>query len=211
MTTTLPMRNLLPCLCLAFLVGCTHLAFDETLRLPSDAIVEDIAETSEFDEFQAMSQRFMPGVFMEPDDLLRHETFLAFWLGLGLSSEELENEVRDVFWREKTLRVDVFTRSSAREIADMVEHWFHHSGWRFRRGIMMLEETGGGGDWLKVFSKGDMQVLVHVVGEWDPVDVEDGCYSVRLIRFRFHHCPPELVVGMDLPGMIGNGGGQREK
>jgi hypothetical protein len=109
---------------------------------------------------------------------------------------DINKEMHDPFIAETLPYVEFFSWRPGQEIADYLQAQFLDHGWTEQRGILFLEYTNCGGDWLKVFSQGDRQVLVHVCGpmEKNPKDTRES-FASRTITYRFRGVTPAEVLG----------------
>lgn len=125
---------------------------------------------------------------------------LVDWLmQLGLTKSEAESECNDPFIVE-TLPFAAFRSiKPAKEIASYYESQFIAAGWQFKRGLLHLEYTNGGGDWLRVYARSGSEVLVHIVGRWENDETSEniGSLSGRTVIFKLRNCDYDAVFGRD--------------
>ena len=108
------------------------------------------------------------------------------------------NELADPFVRENLPFVTFESFRPGQEIADFYDRAFRNAGWEEIRGILLLEYTNCGGDWLRVFAKEGQQVLVHVCGPMTLQETESATdLFTRRITLRFRGITPEELLGPD--------------
>lgn len=121
--------------------------------------------------------------------VLAEEILLKF----GADAEE---EWMNPFFREHLPYVTFESFRPGREIADFYEQEFRDFGWKEIRGILLMEQTNCGGDWLRVFAKEDARVLVHVCGPMEPGEWESSRNRrSRYVTLRFRGITPEEFLG----------------
>ena len=110
---------------------------------------------------------------------------------------DYDSEAQDPFIRENLPFVEFQANKPGKEIADYLYAQFLAEGWKEQRGILLMEYTNCGGDWLRVFSHGTKQVLIHVCGPLDPITGENNTdYIVmRTITYRFIGAAPQEILG----------------
>ena len=110
----------------------------------------------------------------------------------------ITNELADPFICETLESVTFQSSRPGNEIASFYQRNFMHAGWRETRGILTLEFTNCGGDWLRVFTKNSQQVLVHVCGPMTlQEDESETSFFLREITLRFRGLRPEKLLGSD--------------
>jgi hypothetical protein len=108
---------------------------------------------------------------------------------------DVRKELTDPFVSERSPFVRYEASEPGRKIADFYTRTFQTTGWKEGRGILGVELTNGGGDWLRVFSRGTQQVLVHVCGPMERTkDETTETIVVRTITLRFRGIAPEEVI-----------------
>lgn len=127
------------------------------------------------------------------------EKLIEFADSVRMPVEDVVSELSDPFLARSLEFVSYDTIEPAHKIAQFYENEFLFEGWSERRGIYFLEMTNGGGDWLRVYTKGNRQVLVHIIGPWrDSIDeLRRGEFTGRTIIFKFLHCTSDDVFGKD--------------
>lgn len=134
-------------------------------------------------------------------DILRtsQEQLSLFSKSVGMTDKDIVSELSDPFLALSVEFVSFDTIEPAHKIAHFYENEFLFEGWLEKRGILFLEMTNGGGDWLKVYKKGDSQVLIHIVGPWDDNfdELKRGIFTGRTVIFKFYQCTSEDVFGND--------------
>ena len=116
---------------------------------------------------------------------------------LNVAGGDYDSEAQDPFIRENLFFVEFQAAIPGKEIADYLYAQFLAEGWKEQRGILLLEYTNCGGDWLRVFSRGSKQVLIHVCGPLDAIAGENNTdYIVmRTITYRFRDAAPQEILG----------------
>lgn len=129
------------------------------------------------------------------------DSFSKIW---GLPSEDIASELADPFISTLTEFICFHTVEPASKIAQYYETEFLFGGWREKRGILLFEWTNGGGDWLKVYSKEDWNVLIHIIGRWDDDfdELKRGELTGRTVTFRFYRCTSDEVFGKNSLGKV---------
>lgn len=94
------------------------------------------------------------------------------------------------------------TFDPAQTVAKYYRAQFTEHGWQVIRGILLVEYCNGGGDWVRVYQKGDALVHIHVMGLWkrdrdEKRGMAEGEYLVRSIMFRFIDVEPSEVLGRE--------------
>jgi hypothetical protein len=117
---------------------------------------------------------------------------------LGKVIKDPEKELSDPFVTEKVYFVRFETFKPGRMIADYLSHAFTNTGWIVVRDILLVEATNSGGDWLRVYSRGSQQVLVHITGSFE-IKKEETPNSLisRQITYKFRGLKPEALLGSD--------------
>jgi len=156
-----------------------------TIRIHSELIYSQSGYTTQFDGLKSLRTS------QEQRDF--------FSESVGISSEDIVSELSDPFVAASTEFISFDTTEPACKIARFYENEFLFEGWQEKRGILFLEMTNGGGDWLKVYKKKDGQILVHIIGPWDDnVDaLKRGELTGRTVSFKFYHCTSAEVFGND--------------
>ncbi|MBI5684286.1 MAG: hypothetical protein HZC54_04340 [Verrucomicrobia bacterium] len=105
----------------------------------------------------------------------------------------------DPFVRQRVPSVKYGATDPAKQIAAVYEAAFKSHGWREVRGHLLIEETLGGGDWLRVYRKGGQQVLVHIIGPWEKTEHDKPPveFGIRTIILKFLGLKPEDLLGKD--------------
>ena len=116
----------------------------------------------------------------------------VLWQSLSdkMSPEEFGLMLADPFISESLHVVRFIGLDSATSAVAFYEPLFKTSGWREQRGILALEYTDCGGDWLRVFHKGRQQVLLYICGDSEG---KDG----SMIIFKFRGISPDELLGFD--------------
>lgn len=109
---------------------------------------------------------------------------------------DVKKELADPFVAEQLPFVRYESSEPGQKIADFYSMTFQTNGWKKGRGILGVEFTNSGGDWLRVFSRGKQQILVHVSGTMERTEDETpDTIVVRTITLRFWGIKPdELLV-----------------
>jgi len=122
----------------------------------------------------------------------------------GLFTLEEQKALRtDPFLTTPSLPLVTFTTfDPAERVAKYYESLFDKSGWKKIRGILLPEECNGGGDWIRVYRKGEALVNIHIMGPWkrqrdELRGIADGTYVGRQIMFRFIGIKPAEFLGPD--------------
>jgi len=119
------------------------------------------------------------------------------------TSAERESLQSDPFLKTPGIPFVTFqTFDPAQRVAKYYEAQFRNSGWQKVRGILLCEECGGGGDWIRVYRKGDALVHIHIMGPWkrdrnEFQGMAEGGHIARLIMFKFLGIAPEDFLGSD--------------
>jgi hypothetical protein len=112
---------------------------------------------------------------------------------------EIRRELADPFVSERLPFVQFESSEPGQKIADFLARAFKTDGWTEGRSILGVEFTNCGGDWLRVFSRGAQQVLVHVCGTMERTEDETpDSIVIRTITFRFRGIKPEELLGTDV-------------
>jgi hypothetical protein len=107
----------------------------------------------------------------------------------------VRKELADPFVSERLPFVRYEAGETGQKIADFYSRTFQTNGWKEGRGILGVEFTNCGGDWLRVFLRGTQQVLVHVCGPLERSEDETPeTVVVRTITLRFRGIQPENVI-----------------
>ena len=120
-----------------------------------------------------------------------------FTTPFGLTDDEVLVQLADPFLSIPLESITFKTIEPTWKCARFYECEFMYDGWREKRGLLLFEETNGGGDWLRVYEKENRQVLVHIVGRWedDFDNLKRGEYSGRTVIFKFYRCSSDDVFG----------------
>ena len=116
---------------------------------------------------------------------------------LARTGSNYDSETQDPFIKESLPFVEYLSRKSGREISIYLYNQFTADGWKETRDILAIEQTNCGGDWLRVFSRGAEQVLVHICGSYE-VDYRDENPEnivIRTVTYRFRGISPQKVLG----------------
>ena len=115
----------------------------------------------------------------------------------NVAGGDYDSEVQDPFIRENLPFVEFQANRPGKEIADYLYAQFLAEGWKEQRGILLMEYTNCGGDWLRVFSHGTKQVLIHVCGPLDTITGENNADDIvmRTITYRFRGAAPHEILG----------------
>ena len=123
-----------------------------------------------------------------------------------------ENDIRsDPFISTPNLPHLTFTTfDPADRVARYYEKQFSNNGWQEVRGILFVEYCNAGGDWIRVYRKGEALIHIHIVGRWKRDKYElrglkEGSYVSRLIVFRFVGIEPTAFLGSDYESWEGRG------
>jgi len=109
---------------------------------------------------------------------------------------DVRKELADPFVSERLPFVRYESSEPGRKIAEFYSRTFQTNGWKEGRGILGVEFTNCGGDWLRVFSRGTQQVLVHVCGSMERSEDETSeTIVVRTITLRFRGITPDKLIG----------------
>lgn len=170
--------------------------------------------------------------FLYPDSQFVSQTNFTAWAGMEQIGVTNHCDYVRVFseWFSSKAYGDLFTRAereglqsdpflktpgipfitfqtfdSAQRVAKYYETRFSCNGWQKIRGILLCEECNGGGDWIRVYRKGDALVHIHVMGTWKRDRAElhgmaEGTYVVRSIMFKFLGIEPENFLGTNYRG-----------
>lgn len=179
------MKRFVPILILAvFATGCTTVQTESpgtpTFIFPDSWYVKDGKRCLLED---------MKKSFQVPDD----EALYQAVKDLG---PNMRDELKDPFVQE-TLPFVMFDSSRpGEEIATFYQRAFRAAGWKETRGILTVEYTNGGGDWLRVYSRDTQMVLIHIMGPMAtlPTDTPES-FAVRTITLRFRGIAPEEFLG----------------
>ena len=160
----------------------------EKLRIHSESVFSVTGKSTGFE--------IQRGTNMAPIVSSRKDT-ISFLQLMGLSEVEAQRECNDPFVTNRLQYVAFTTIRPAKEIATFYENQFKNKGWKEVRTLLLIEETNGGGDWLRVYSKGLWQVHVHIIGPWedDQSAVENGILTGRSVIFKFLNCTHQDVFG----------------
>jgi len=111
---------------------------------------------------------------------------------------EVRKELADPFVSEQLPFVRYEASEPGQRIADFYSRTFLAHGWKEERRILSVEFTNCAGDWLRVFSRGTQQVLVHVCGPMErSVDETSETIVIRTITLRFRGIAPEELIGTE--------------
>jgi hypothetical protein len=133
-------------------------------------------------------------------DYVRTASSCLSELGLLTTREE------DALWTDPFLSatnmpvVRFETFDPAERVAKYYRIQFAKHDWTKMREGLIVEETNGGGDWIRVFQKGTALVHIHIVGPWkqnrqEREGIANGEYSTRHIVLRFIGVAPSDVLG----------------
>lgn len=156
----------------------------ETIRIHSELVYSSDGHTEQENIFNSLRAS--------------QEQLSLFAKSVGMTDREIISEISDPFLALSVEFVSFDTIEPARKIARFYENEFLFEGWLEKRGILFLEMTNGG-DWLRVYKKGDSQVLVHIVGPWDDNfdEIKQGVFTGRTVIFKFYQCTSDDVFGKD--------------
>ncbi|MBI2438195.1 MAG: hypothetical protein HYV36_05210 [Lentisphaerae bacterium] len=117
---------------------------------------------------------------------------------LGALISDARKELADPFVSERLPFVRFEATEPGQKIADFFTQVLKTAGWTEGRGILGVEFTNCGGDWLRVFARGKQQVLVHVCGTMERTKDETAdTVVVRMITLRFRGMKPEDLLGQE--------------
>ena len=121
---------------------------------------------------------------------------------LGLLTTREKNALRtDPFLSATNMPVVTFeTFDPAERVAKYYRIQLAKHDWAKMREGLIVEETNGGGDWIRVFQKGTALVHIHIVGRWkqnrqEREGIANGEYSTRRIVLSFIGVAPSDVLG----------------
>lgn len=94
------------------------------------------------------------------------------------------------------------TTDPAERVAKYYQVQFEADGWEPVRGILLVEYCNGGGDWVRVYRKGDALVHLHIVGIWrrdrdEERSMAEGWFYTRSILFTFLGITPSTFLGSE--------------
>ncbi|MBP5321031.1 MAG: hypothetical protein J6334_08585 [Kiritimatiellae bacterium] len=192
MTDRRKMKMFICLILLLSFLGCRH-----TLRHPlaeKDTFFESIE--SEF----ALDWIARHGHTVE--DYIKTDFFLEGCRNLGNSDDEINEALADHFVRTEMTTYFFNSPLPGKKLARRILDYFTRTGWTVKRGLLFPEETNGGGDWLRVFEKGDAQIHVHIMGPMEYVANPKGVFTPRTIMFKFHNCSPRSFFPKEVSDLI---------
>lgn len=130
--------------------------------------------------------------YIYPDSVFIEEGVSCLLEDLGQSAKKLkipDNELEDPFINKRVKYVLFESQATGANISNFIETSFKTNGWVEIRTIYPIEEMNG--DWLKVFSKNNKKVLIHVIGPMNQTNYESNDIQViRTIIYKFIDIEP---------------------
>jgi hypothetical protein len=90
-----------------------------------------------------------------------NQNYFAF---IGVDSNQLAVILDDPFHKEQYVQSVFFFSTPVQHVIDWVDISMKHVGWIPVRGLLITEETNGGGDWVQVYRRESALVRIHVIG-----------------------------------------------
>ena len=87
--------------------------------------------------------------------------FLANWYG-SCNRDTLDKDLTDAFITRTCYELTFWYHYSASNLIQHFTHAFHEAGWREKRQGLLIEESIGGPDWIRVYEKDGMKTHVHI-------------------------------------------------